>query len=86
MTTVTHVSRRGFLAAASGLVLGFALPERSKLGAQQVGIPPPNLFAPPPTGKPMSYIHIGTDTSESDEYVMEADRAWYTCDKGSVQS
>jgi len=63
MTTVTHVSRRGFLAAASGLVLGFALPERSKLAAQQVGIPPPNLFAPPPTGKPMSYIHIGTDDS-----------------------
>jgi isoquinoline 1-oxidoreductase beta subunit len=63
MTTVTHVSRRGFLAAASGLVLGFALPERSKLAAQQVGIPPPNLFAPPPTGKPMSYIHIATDDS-----------------------
>src|SRR6476659_6500373 len=63
MTTVTHVSRRGFLAAASGLVLGFALPERSKLAAQQVGIPPFFFNDTATTEKPMSYIHIGTDDS-----------------------
>jgi hypothetical protein len=33
----------------------------------------------------LQYIHIGTDTAESDECVMEADMAWYTCDKGSVR-
>src|SRR5215471_17533994 len=64
MTTVTNVTRRGFLkTAAGGLALGFVWPERTKLAAQAVGVPPPNLFAPPPTGKPNAYIHIGTDES-----------------------
>ena len=64
MSATTNVSRRIFLrTAAGGLVLGFVLPERTKLAAQAVGIPPPNLFAPPPTGKPNAYIHIGTDES-----------------------
>jgi isoquinoline 1-oxidoreductase beta subunit len=58
---IANVSRRGFLGAAGGLILGFALP--SKSAAQQVGIPPPTIFAPPPTGKPMSYIHIAPDDS-----------------------
>src|SRR5258708_29156743 len=61
-TTFTSASRGGFLGAAGGMLLGFALPGR-KLAAQQIGIPPPNLFAPPPTGKPNAYIHIGTDES-----------------------
>src|SRR6266436_3761004 len=61
-TTITSVSRRGFLGAAGGMLLGFALPGR-KLAAQQIGIPPPNLFAPPPNGKPNAYIHIGADES-----------------------
>ncbi len=64
MSTTTNVSRRGFLrTAAGGLALGFVLPERARLAAQAVGIPPPNLFAPPPAGKPNAYIHIGTDES-----------------------
>ncbi len=58
---ISNVSRRGFLGAAGGLILGFVLP--SKSAAQQVGIPPPTLFAPPPPGKPMSYIHIAPDDS-----------------------
>jgi len=63
-TDVTHnvtqnVSRRGFLGAAGGLILGFTLPRKG--AAQQVGIPPANLFGPPPVGKPMSYIHIAPD-------------------------
>lgn len=58
---VTNFSRRGFLGAAGGLLLGFVLP--SKSAAQQVGIPPPTIFAPPPTGKPMSYIHIAPNDS-----------------------
>lgn len=58
MSTTVNVSRRGFLAATGGLVLGFVLPERTRLAAQAVGIPPPNLFAPPPGGKPNAYIHI----------------------------
>ena len=63
MSTTTNVSRRGFLTATGGLVIGFVLPERTRLAAQQVGIPPANLFAPPPGGKPNAYIHIGTDDS-----------------------
>ena len=61
-TQITNVSRRGFLGAAGGLLLGFVLPE-PKMEAQQIGTPPPNLFAPPPAGKPNAYIHIGTDDS-----------------------
>jgi len=61
-TPIADVSRRGFLGAAGGLLLGFVLPE-SKIEAQQIGTPPPNLFAPPPAGKPNAYIHIGTDDS-----------------------
>ena len=61
-TTITSVSRRGFLGVASGMLLGFAVPGR-KLAAQQVGLPQGNIFAPPPTGKPNAYIHIGTDES-----------------------
>ncbi|MEQ1945663.1 MAG: xanthine dehydrogenase family protein molybdopterin-binding subunit [Bryobacteraceae bacterium] len=60
--TITSVSRRGFLTAAGGVMLGFVLPGR-KASAQQVGIPPGNLFAPPPAHKPNAYIHIGTDES-----------------------
>lgn len=63
MSTTINVSRRGFLTATGGLVLGIVLPEKSRLAAQQIGIPPPNLFAPPPGGKPNAYIHIGTDDS-----------------------
>jgi isoquinoline 1-oxidoreductase beta subunit len=62
MSTITQVSRRGFLTAAGGVMLGFVLPGR-KLEAQQIGTPPPNLFAPPPVHKPNAYIHIGTDDS-----------------------
>ncbi len=58
---ITSVSRRGFLGAAGGLILGFVLPEKSP--AQQIGNPPATIFAPPPTGKPMSYIHIAPDDS-----------------------
>ena len=60
-TEITNVSRRGFFGVAGGLILGFALPKNGS--AQQVGIPPPTIFAPPPTGKPMSYIHIAPDDS-----------------------
>jgi len=63
MSTTLNVSRRGFLTATGGLVLGIVLPEKTRLAAQQIGIPPPNLFAPPPGGKPNAYIHIGTDDS-----------------------
>ena len=62
MTTV-NVSRRGFLNVTGGLVLGMVLPGKNRLAAQQIGTPPPNLFAPPPGGKPNAYIHIGTDES-----------------------
>src|SRR5260221_13398544 len=62
MSTITNVSRRGFLTATGGVMLGFALPGR-KLAAQQIGTPPANLFAPPPVHKPNAYIHIGTDES-----------------------
>ncbi len=58
---ITNVSRRGFFGVVGGLILGIALP--SKSAAQQIGIPPPNLFAPPPAGKPMSYVHIAPDES-----------------------
>ena len=61
MSTTMNVSRRGFLTATGGLVLGFALPARS-LFAQQ-GAPPPDIFGPPPVGKPNAYIRIGTDDS-----------------------
>jgi isoquinoline 1-oxidoreductase subunit beta len=63
MSTTMNLSRRGFLTAAGGLVLGLVLPEKDRLEAQAVGVPPPNLFAPPPGGKPNAYIHIGTDES-----------------------
>jgi isoquinoline 1-oxidoreductase subunit beta len=63
MSATINVSRRGFLTATGGLVLGFVLPEKTRLAAQQIGIPPANLFAPPPGGKPNAYIHIGTDES-----------------------
>src|SRR5579864_2996109 len=63
MSTTINVSRRGFLTATGGLVLGIILPEKTRLAAQQIGIPPPNLFGPPPGGKPNAYIHIGTDDS-----------------------
>jgi isoquinoline 1-oxidoreductase subunit beta len=63
MSTTINVSRRGFLTASGGLVLGIVLPGRSKLAAQAIGQPPPNLFAPPPAHKPNAYIHIGTDDS-----------------------
>ena len=63
MSATMNVSRRGFLTAAGGLVLGLVLPEKDRLEAQAVGVPPPNLFAPPPGGKPNAYIHIGTDES-----------------------
>ena len=58
---IANVTRRGFLGAAGGLLLGFVLPNKS--AAQQIGIPPANLFAPPPAGKPMAYIHIASDDS-----------------------
>jgi len=63
MSTTINVSRRGFLTATGGLVLGIVLPEKTRVAAQQIGMPPPNLFAPPPGGKPNAYIHIGTDES-----------------------
>jgi len=40
MTTV-NVSRRGFLNATGGLVLGLVLPGKDRLAAQQIGTPPP---------------------------------------------
>ena len=58
---ITNVSRRGFFGVAGGLILGFALPKSGS--GQQIGIPPPTIFAPPPTGKPMSYVHIAPDDS-----------------------
>jgi len=61
MNATINVSRRGFLTASGGLVLGIVLPGRSK--AQQIGIPPANIFAPPPVHKPNAYIHIATDDS-----------------------
>lgn len=61
MSASINVSRRGFLTATGGLVLGFVLPEKTRLAAQQIGIPPPNIFAPPPGHKPNAYIHIATD-------------------------
>lgn len=63
MSAAINVSRRGFLTASGGLVLGIVLPGRSKLAAQQIGQPPPNLFGPPPVHKPNAYIHIATDDS-----------------------
>lgn len=63
MSATINVSRRGFLTATGGLVLGFVLPEKNRLAAQQVGIPPPNLFGPPPHSRPNAYIRIGTDES-----------------------
>ena len=63
MSATVNFSRRSFLGGAGGLVLGFVLPEKARLAAQAVGVPPPNLFAPPPGGKPNAYIHIGTDES-----------------------
>lgn len=61
MNATINFSRRGFLTASGGLVLGIVLPGRSK--AQQIGIPPANIFAPPPVHKPNAYIHIATDDS-----------------------
>lgn len=61
MSATINVSRRGFLTATGGLVLGFFLPEKTRLAAQQIGIPPANIFAPPPGHKPNAYIHIATD-------------------------
>ena len=62
MNPITNQSRRGFFrtagAGAAGLVLGFALPERSRLDAQFAG---GVQMGPPPVGKPGAYIHIGTD-------------------------
>ena len=63
MSATVNFSRRSFLSGTGGLVLGFVLPEKARLAAQAVGVPPPNLFAPPPGGKPNAYIHIGTDES-----------------------
>jgi isoquinoline 1-oxidoreductase beta subunit len=63
MSNTANVSRRGFLTAVGGLVIGFVLPDASDLAAQQVGLPPPNMFAAPPAGKPNAYIRIGTDES-----------------------
>ena len=57
----SDLNRRGFLAAGGGLLIGMVLPGRSQLQAQQVGIPPANLFAPPPGHKPNAYIHIAPD-------------------------
>jgi isoquinoline 1-oxidoreductase subunit beta len=58
MTTITNVSRRGFLKAtgvgAAGLVLSFALPEHEKLEAQFNSIPVVN---------PSAYLRIGADDS-----------------------
>jgi isoquinoline 1-oxidoreductase beta subunit len=55
MTTI-RVHRRDFLrvgmTGAAGLVLGFTLPERNKLGAQ---------FPPPPVPRPNAYIRIAPD-------------------------
>ena len=55
MTTI-KVHRRDFLrvgmTSAAGLVLGFTLPERNKLGAQ---------FPPPPVPRPNAYIRIAPD-------------------------
>lgn len=56
---ISNVSRRSFLTAAGGLVLGVVLPERSKLAAQQFG----GGVAPgaPIAAKPSAYIHIAQD-------------------------
>ena len=53
------LDRRGFLAAAGGLVVGFVLPARDALAQGGGG----GLFAPPPDGKPNAYIRIGADDS-----------------------
>jgi isoquinoline 1-oxidoreductase subunit beta len=59
MSAITNVSRRGFLTAASGLVLGIVLPEGADLDAQQFR----GGFLPgaPANPKPNAYIHIATD-------------------------
>src|SRR5690242_19118166 len=58
MTTITKVNRRDFFrvsaTGAAGLMLGFALPERTKLDAQ---------FPPPPVPRPSAHIRIGSDDS-----------------------
>ena len=61
MSTITTVSRRGFLNAAGGVMLGFALPAR-RADAQTalIGNIP---RAQTPAHKPNAYIHIGTDDS-----------------------
>jgi len=63
MSATINVSRRGFLTATGGLVLGFVIPVRSIFAAQRGGAPGGDLFAPPPDGKPNAYIHIGSDDS-----------------------
>ncbi len=59
MSAITNVSRRGFLTAAGGLVLGVVLPERAKLDAQQFG--GGVLPGAPANPKPSAYIHIAAD-------------------------
>ncbi len=61
MSTITTVSRRGFMSAAGGVMLGFALPAR-RADAQTalIGNIP---RAQTPAHKPNAYIHIGTDDS-----------------------
>ena len=59
MSTTINLSRRGFLAATGGLVLGFVLPPRGALAQGGGG----GLFGPPPDGKPNAYIRIGADDS-----------------------
>jgi len=63
MQTSVNLSRRGFLGATGGLVLGFIIPEKNRLEAQAIGQPPSNMFDPPPPGHPNAYIRIGTDES-----------------------
>lgn len=53
MSSITNLSRRGFIGSAAGLVLGFVLPASSKLQAQG--------FGPPPAGKPWAYVRIAPD-------------------------
>jgi isoquinoline 1-oxidoreductase subunit beta len=61
MSTITSVSRRGFLTVTGGVMLGFMLPAR-RADAQTplIGNIP---RAQTPAHKPNAYIHIGTDDS-----------------------
>jgi isoquinoline 1-oxidoreductase beta subunit len=60
MSGSINVSRRGFLAASGGLVIGFVLAPR---GAHAQDMPTTGYFGPFPEHRPNAYIRIGADDS-----------------------